>query len=109
MKLFLVTTMLILTFSAATASECENESYQYTVQDYAGDCRMLITEAAVKNNCNNDFVKFLAAKMLEGKMINAVNGSSTFCKIESENGHYQVMTDDMPEPPVATVYFSRYD
>ncbi len=102
--------LLLLTLSTfvttAQATSCESQSYQITIQDTTDSCMELILSAAKENGCDE---KALLAIKENGQSSGFSQGSSTFCKIISTDGHYQVMTDHMPEPPVATIYFSRFD
>ncbi len=108
-KLLIGLTLLTSMSSFASATACENNSYQKTIQDYSGTCNNIILETASSSNCNGDQIETLKNRILAGNMIILISGSSSFCKLKSESGHYQVMTDDMSSPPVATVYFSKSD
>ena len=101
--------LAILCSINAFAGNCESDSYQVTIQDYVGNCKELIIDASIKAGCNKEQVSVLKNKIQAGNMNILSSSSSTFCKVSSSNGHYQVMTDDMPEPPVATLFFSRND
>ena len=109
MKKLVLGITLLASISAFASSTCESESYQKVVQDYAGECKELILNAAQDAGCSKTKQDDLKNNILAGNMIQLIDGSSTFCKIETEEGHYQVMTDDMPANPVATIFFSKYD
>lgn len=107
-----ITSLITLLISAnvmASSPSCETQSYQETIMDYSGNCKGLILDAAKNAGCNVSELFSLDQKILAGKMSELRSGSTSFCKIESQRGHYIVLTDDMPEPPVATIYFSRFD
>jgi hypothetical protein len=109
-KLLIGFALFISATSFAETGQCEYESYQKTIQDYpSGKCEELILNAAKDAGCTQSRVSNLKNAILSGNISKLSSGSSTFCKVETSRGHYQVMVDDMPEPPVATVYFSRND
>ena len=108
MKIVFISLALLCSINSH-AGNCESESYQVTIQDYTGNCKDLIIDSSLKAGCSERQVSILKNKIQTGNMNKLTSDSSTFCKVKSSNGHYQVMTDDMPEPPVATLYFSRND
>jgi hypothetical protein len=107
MKLMALFTVMFFSLSLH-ALTCENESYQRVIHDYSGGCLDLIGQVAKANGCNSEELDFLE-KELKTEFFLAELGSTTFCKAESKSGHYVVASDDMSEPPVATVFYSKYD
>lgn len=109
MKILSLLFLLTLNSYASEMNEsCEVFSYQKTINDYSGDCASLIIDAAVEHKCSTEELKKVRNRTKYAIQTLSLN-STTFCKMESMNGYYSVMKDDMTEPPVATVYFSRWD
>lgn len=107
-------TMIILgtLLSLASATQvmgCEQESYQETVQDTSQSCRELILSYAEADGCSEEHLNMISDKIASNQMSSTLQGSATFCKLETKNGQYLVMKDDMPTTPLATVYFSLND
>ncbi len=100
---------LIGLVSTNLAMGCEEESYQETVQDTSQSCRELILAYAQADGCSESHLKLIEDKIADNQMSSTLEGSATFCKLETRNGQYLVMKDDMPSPPLATVYFSLND
>ena len=109
MKKLLFGLALAASISSFANGACESESYQKSIQDYIGECKELILNVAKDAGCSQERLQSLKNNILAGNMSQITSESSTFCKVETHDGHYQVMTDDMPSSPVATIYFSRND
>ena len=108
-KILIGIILLASTICFADSNVCENQSYQVTIQDYTGDCKTLILNSAKQNNCSNYKLYELNNGFSSGSFSYYKKGASTFCKLITLNGYYQVMTDDMSEPPVAAVFYSKND
>jgi len=94
---------------ANSAMSCEQESYHQTMQDTSESCQELIISFAKQDGCDAKHIEMIESKILESKMSSTLEGSATFCKLETSNGHYLIMKDDMPTLPLATIYFSLFD
>ncbi len=75
--------------------------YQKTINDYSGECKDLINQAVIEHDCNQAEIKNKTKYAIKRIILD----STEFCKIESFNGYYSIMKDDMIEPPVATIFF----
>ena len=106
--LSLLVLLSLNTYAGEVDESCEVFSYQKTINDYSGDCASLIMDAAIEHKCTTEELKKIKNRTKYAIQTVSLN-STTFCKMESMNGYYSVMKDDMTEPPVATIYFSRWD
>lgn len=107
MKKTLATLNALLTLTCLVpAIACETESYQETVQDTTQSCRELIITFAEADGCDAGHIEMIEDKIASNEMSSTLEGSATFCKLETKNGQYLVMKDDMPSVSLATVYFS---
>ena len=109
MRIFILVFFTFLLNGIAQAT-CESESYQVIKHDYSGECLEVITEVMKTQGCSeSDVDKVRNYSLGRGADLILEHGSSYFCKMESAEGVYQVMTSSMAEPPVAAVMFSRWD
>lgn len=110
MKLLFIFSVLFSTsaFSQFKDSSCELYSYQKTINDYSGTCASLILDAAKEHKCSVQQLNYIKNRT-NYAIQRVILKSTEFCKMESDNGYYSVMKDDMTEPPVATIFFSRWD
>ncbi len=110
MKKTLLNLSAILSLTVLSAAMgCETESYQETVKDTSQSCRELILDFAQADGCSDEHIEMIEEKIASNQMTSALEGSATFCKLETRNGQYLVMKDDLPTLPLATVYFSLVD
>ena len=87
---------------------CDDIDYQTLKFDYGDDrCIDLITRTMEDKSCSKEQIYSVRQKF--GDVIELRDGSSRFCNLETENGVYQVMTSSMSNPPMAVIFYSRWD